>query len=131
MKNGSVMIGGSSAFCGQTESPTTRLAEVSGRVPSLLDRSHTVAEDADDVMIGSVKQSALLRMLSPSPPGSPSLEANVVGVAGSCSAPVLTQSERWRSRAIEVKTSSSAKRKVWRKRYTECYGCWRHMVVQT
>lgn len=58
----------------QTELLTTRLAEASGRVPGLLDRSHMVAEEADD-MIGSVKQSALLRMLSPPLPNPPSLEA--------------------------------------------------------
>ncbi|CDH47087.1 hypothetical protein BN874_720031 [Candidatus Contendobacter odensis Run_B_J11] len=58
----------------QTEVLTTRLAEASGRVPGLLDRSHTVAEDVDEV-IGSVKQSALLRVLNPPQPGQPPLEA--------------------------------------------------------
>lgn len=58
----------------QTEMLTARLAEASGRIPSLIDRSHAVAEDVDNV-IGSVKQSVLLRALSPPQPVQPLLEA--------------------------------------------------------
>lgn len=58
----------------QTEILTTRLAEASTRVPDLLDRSHAVAEEVDD-LVGAMKQSPLLRALNPPLPGRSLLEA--------------------------------------------------------
>jgi ABC-type transporter Mla subunit MlaD len=59
----------------QTELLSTRLAEASDRVPGLVDKSHRVAEEMDE-MVAGLKRSALLRVLNPAePPRRPGLEA--------------------------------------------------------
>lgn len=58
----------------QTELLATRLAKASARAPDLLDKSHAVADDVDD-LISSVKQNALLRALNPPQPNRTLLEA--------------------------------------------------------
>ncbi len=58
----------------QTERTTAKLAEASGQVPGLIDKSRLVAEDMDD-MVGGIKRSALFRTLSPVEPGRRLLEA--------------------------------------------------------
>lgn len=58
----------------QTERMTTTLAEASGQVPDLIDKSRLVAEDVDD-MVGGIKRSALLRILNPEEPGRRLLDA--------------------------------------------------------